>query len=79
MEYDIYKHNPEWITGGPWYNTYICKKLHGTVFEIYIRNSITDRYKIMCSIDAHGKQHTSSVDDGISGGGNLLPSNFTTE
>ena len=18
----------EWITGGPWYNTYICKKLH---------------------------------------------------
>ena len=33
LEYDIYEHNPYWITYGPWYNTYICKKLHGTVFE----------------------------------------------
>ena len=29
LEYDIEKHNPDWITGGPWYNTSICKKLHG--------------------------------------------------
>ena len=25
LEYDIDKHNSDWITGGPWYNTYICK------------------------------------------------------
>ena len=33
LEYDIAKHNPDWITDVPWYNTYICRKLHGTVFE----------------------------------------------
>ena len=33
LKYDMDKHNQDWITGGPWYNTYICKKLHGTVFE----------------------------------------------
>ena len=47
------KHNPDWITGCHWYNTYICKKLHGTVFEEYIRNVGTDRYNFMCSIGAH--------------------------
>ena len=25
LNYDIYKHNPDWITDGPWYNKYICK------------------------------------------------------
>ena len=43
----MYKYNPDWITGGPWYNTSICKKLHGTLFEEYIRNEITDRYNLM--------------------------------
>ena len=33
LEYDIYKHNPDWITYGPWYNTYMCTKLHVTVFQ----------------------------------------------
>ena len=41
------------MTGGPWYDTSICEKLHGTVLEEFIRNAITDRYNIMCSIDAH--------------------------
>ena len=44
LKYDIYKHNPDWITRGPWYNTSICKKIHGTVFEIYFRNARNDRY-----------------------------------
>ena len=46
------KHNSYWIPGGPWYNTYICKKLHGKVFEEFIKNVQNDRYNIMCSIDA---------------------------
>ena len=50
------KHNPYWITGGFWYNTSICKKLHGTVLEEYIRNSRTDIYNLMCSINSHEKQ-----------------------
>ena len=73
------KHNSDWITGSPWYNTYICEKIHGTVFENYIINARTDRYKIMCYIDAHEKEHPSIVDDGISGGGNTLPSDATIE
>ena len=46
-------HNSERMTGGPWYNTSICKKLHGNVFEEFIRNTRTDIYNIMCSIDEH--------------------------
>ena len=54
-------------------------KLNGTVFEKYIRNERTNRYNIICSIYANNKQQTSSVDDGISSGGNELPPNSTTE
>ena len=57
LQFDIDKNNSEWMTGGPWYNTYICKKLHGNVFEGFIRNARTDRYNIMCYIDAHEKEH----------------------
>ena len=70
MEYDIAKHNTDWITCGTWYNTSICKKLHGTVFEKYIINARTERYKIMCSIDEHEKHQPSYIDDGSSNGGN---------
>ena len=49
------------------------------MFENYIRNAITDRYKLMCYIDAHEKQQPSFVNDIIRGGGNVLPSNATTE
>ena len=41
------------MTGGPWYVTSICKKLHGKVFEEFIINARTDRYNIMRSIDAN--------------------------
>ena len=33
LKQNMDKHNPYWITSGPWYNTSIYKKLHGTVFE----------------------------------------------
>ena len=73
------KHNIDCITGGPWYNTSICKKLHGKVFEEFMRNSITDRYNLICSIDAHEKHQSWSIDGGSRGGGNALPSNSTKE
>ena len=47
--------NQNMMTVGPWYNTYICRKLHGTVFEEFIRNARTDRYNLVCYIDAHEK------------------------
>ena len=71
--------NSDWMTGGPWYNTSICKKLHGKVFEAFIINEITDMYNIMCSIDAYERYNQlSSCDYGISGGGCPLPTNSTT-
>ena len=36
-------------------------------------NAITDRYNLVCSIDAHEKQQPSYVDDGRRGGGNKSP------
>ena len=37
----------------PRYNTAICSKLHGKMFEHFIRYARTDRYHIMCSIVEH--------------------------
>ena len=72
--------NVDWMTGGPWYNIYNCKKLHGKTFEGFIRNERTDRHHIMCSIDAYEKYHQSSrCDDGRNGGGCPLPKNSTIE
>ena len=44
--------NSDWLTGGPWYNTSICKKLQEKLFEGFIINSRTDRYHIMYFIYA---------------------------
>ena len=63
------------MTSGPWYNISICKKLHGKVFEVFIRNARIDSYNIMCFIDAHEKEHLLSYDDGSSCGGCPLTSN----
>ena len=72
--------NSDWITGGPWCNTYICKKLHGNLFESFIINARTDRYNIMCSVDAYEIEHHSyRCDGGSSGGGCPLPITSTTE
>ena len=65
----MYKNNPDWMKGGPWYNISICKKLHGKVFEEFITNVRTDRYNIMCYIEANEKENPSEFDDGSSGGG----------
>ena len=35
LKYDMDKHNSDWMTGGPWYNTYICKKTWKCVKIIY--------------------------------------------
>ena len=33
IKYDTEENIPYWLHKGPWYNTAICSKLHGTVFE----------------------------------------------
>ena len=68
--------NLDCMIGGPWYNTSICKKLHGKLFERFIINARTDRYNIMCFIDAYEiEKKSSSCDDGSSGGVFPLPTN----
>ena len=72
--------NSHWLTGDPWYTTYICKKLHERLFQGFIINTITDSYHIMYSIDSYERQHQSySGDYGSSGGGCPLPTNSTIE
>ena len=77
----LYGHkNSDWLTGVPWYNPSICKKLHRKLFEWFIINTRTDRYHIMYSIYAYEKEHQSSIyDDGSSSGGCPLPKKSTTE
>ena len=57
LKYDTDIINSDCLTGGPWYNTLICKKLHGKLFEGFIINTRTDRYNIMCSIDSYEREH----------------------
>ena len=47
----------DWLTCGPWNNTYICKKLHGKLFEGFIINARTGGYNIMCSNHAYEREH----------------------
>ena len=53
FKYDMEIQNPYWMIGVKWYNISVCKKLHGKLFEGFIINARTDRYNIMCSIDAY--------------------------
>ena len=53
LKYAMDIQNSDWMTGVSWYNKYICKKLHGKLFEEFIINARTDRYNIICSIDVY--------------------------
>ena len=43
----------DWLNKVPWYNISICSKLHGSRFEDFITQAITDIYNIICSLVAH--------------------------
>ena len=47
LKYDMDIQNPDQLTGGPWYNTYICGKFNEKLFEGFIINTRADRYNIM--------------------------------
>ena len=80
LKYDMDIQNSDWMTGGTWYNTSICKKSHEKLFEAFITNKITDRYNIICSVDAYEiENQLSSFDDGSRGWGCPLPITSTTE
>ena len=54
MNYEMEENNhQDWLNKGPWYNTDICLKFHGALFEDFISHAISDRYNIMCYLVAH--------------------------
>ena len=61
----------------PRYNTAICSKLHGKLFEYFIRHALIDIYHIMCSIITHDKQQPSYEDEEISIGDRPILNNAT--
>ena len=80
MKYGMAKNNnKDCLNKGPWYNTDICSRLNGSLFEYFITNSRTDRYNIMCSLFAHDKKIPAYEDYEISIGDRIIPENATTE
>ena len=63
----------DWLNKGPWYNTSICSKLHGSSFEDFITQARTDRYNIMRSLVAHEKLQVYYKDDESSIGDRAIP------
>ena len=51
--------HPDWFNKVHWYNTAICSKFHGNLFEYFIRHARTDRYHLVCSIIAHDNKKPS--------------------
>ena len=80
MFYEIEENkHPNGLNTCPRYNTDICSKLHGKLFEHFIRHARTDRYHIMCSIVAHDWKQLSYEDEESSIGYMPIPKNATTE
>ena len=56
VKYEIDKNDHQyWLNRVPWYNTDICPRLHGSLFEYFITQERTNRYNLMCSLVAHDK------------------------
>ena len=68
-----------WFNNGPRYNTDICSRLHGSLFEDFITHTRNDRYNRICSLVAHDKNIPDYEYDEISIGYRLIPKNVTIE
>ena len=72
------KNNPDWMTGGPWYNTSIFFNDMKTCLDNLLEmQELTDI--ISCVLSMQIKNNPSEHGYGSSGGGYPLPSNSTTE
>ena len=57
--YEMNKNNhPNWLNKGTWYNTAICSRLHGSLFDEFITNARTDRYNLLCYLVTHDNKKT---------------------
>ena len=71
--------NQYWLNKGPWYNTSICSKLHGSRFEYFITQAIIDRYNHIFSLVPHDKLQLDYKYYEISIGDRSIPDNATTK
>ena len=69
LNFDFHLHCISWVLNVPWYDIKICPRLHGSLFEDYVTTDRRDRYNLMCSIEAHKRDHKTINDDASSGGG----------
>ena len=53
----------DWLNKVPWYNTALCSRLHGILFEDFITHSGTNRYNIRCYLVAHDKKQPAYEDE----------------
>ena len=78
MLYEMYNINhPNWLDKGPWYNTAICWRLHGCMFEDFIANARNYRYNLLSSLVAHDKKQPAYEDDESIIGDRLTPKHVT--
>ena len=57
----------------------MCSQLNGSLLEDYFKTAKRGRYNLMCSIEAHERNHKLVNYDASSGGGIPLPSNSIEE
>ena len=80
MNYEMDKNNhQDWLNKGPWYNTSICSKLHGSRFEDFITQVRIDRYNRMCYLVAHYRLQLYYKYDESSIVDRSIPDNVTTK
>ena len=80
MKYELDENNhQDWLNKGPWYNTAICLRFHGSLFEDLITHARTNIYSLVCSLVAHDKIQPSYEDDESSTGDRSITKNATTE
>ena len=64
---------------GPWYNTAICSRFHGSTFEYFITHERTNIYNILCYLVAHDKKQPAHEDEESSIVNRLIRKHVTTE
>ena len=69
----------DWLNKGRWYNTAICLRFHGSLFEQFITHVRTDRYNLLPSLATHDQKQPAHEDEGISIGDRLITKHVTTE
>ena len=80
MKYEMEENNhQDLLIKGPWYNTAICLRLHGGLFEYFITHVISDRYTISCFLVAHDKIQPYYKNDESSIGDRSITKNISTE